>query len=337
MSNFTRKCPICNITISYASKYNMINANKKNSNCKSCGLKLTITDDRREQMRQRVLGDNNPMFGKFGESNPFYNKKHTEDTKQKMREKRDYSIYKTEEFREKMRILSLSNVTMFGDSTYYYYWVDKYGVEVAEEKMKKLKIKQSKNTSGKNNAMFGKSFYDIWVKKYGVKIANEKLIEYKNKQSKNNLGEKNGMFGKPSPNGSGNGWSGWYNGWFFRSILELSYMINVIEKYNISWKNAECDEYRIDYIDYKGSKRTYSADFIIAEKYIVELKPKKLWESELVKLKSDAAKDFCKSNNMIYKIREVPKISNKEFLGLINEGKVKLTDRYEKKLLTWNN
>ena len=40
---------------------------------------------------------------------------------------------------------------------------------------------------------------------------------------------------------------------------------------------------------------------------------------------------------MIYKIREVPKISNKEFLGLINEGKVKLTDRYEKKLLTWNN
>jgi len=294
---FQRNCPMCNKIINYSIIYAMKNANKKNSNCKSCGIKLCITDEVKQKMSDRVKGSNNPMFGMYNEKNPFYGKKHTEETKKKMNLNKDYSSYKTDEYREKMRVLS----------------------------------------SGKNNAMFGKSFYDIWVKKYGVEIANEKLIEYKNKQSKNNLGEKNSMFGKPSPNGSGNGWSGWYNGWFFRSILELSYMINVIEKYNIPWKNAECDEYSIDYIDYKGSKRTYRADFIIAEKYLVELKPKKLWESELVKLKSNAAKDFCSSNNMIYKIREVPKISNDEFLGLIKEGKVKLTDRYEKKLLTWNN
>ena len=72
MSNFTRKCPICNITIGYSNKYIMLNANRKNSNCRSCSRK----------------GENNPMFGKFGELNPFFNKHHTEETKQKMREDR---------------------------------------------------------------------------------------------------------------------------------------------------------------------------------------------------------------------------------------------------------
>jgi len=47
------------------------------------------------------------------------------------------------------------------------------------------------------------------------------------------------MYGKPAPIGSGNGWSGWYKGWYFRSLLELSFMINVIERFKMSWQNAE--------------------------------------------------------------------------------------------------
>jgi hypothetical protein len=333
MSNLTRKCPICGVTISYTNKYNMIKADNKNSNCKSCGLKLTITEDRRERMKQRVLGDNNPMFGKFGELNPFFNKKHTEDTKQKMREKKDFSVYKTEEFREKMRILSLSNVTMFGDSTYYYYWVDKYGVEVAEEKMKKLKIKQSKNTSGENNPMFGKSVYDVWVEKYGTEIANVKLEQLKIKQSKNSSGENNPMFGKPSPVGSGNGWSGWYNNWFFRSIKELSYMINVIEKNNIEWINAESNMYQINYTDYKGNNRTYTADFILKNKYLIEIKPKKLWYSDSVVRKKISAIKFCDENNLTYKLRDTPNLSSKKLKELYETKQIIFTKRYEEKFV----
>jgi hypothetical protein len=61
----------------------------------------------------------------------------------------------------------------------------------------------------------------------------------KKKMSDSISGEKNFWFGKPSPVGSGNGWSGWYKGWYFRSLLELSFMIKVIERFKFSWKSAD--------------------------------------------------------------------------------------------------
>jgi hypothetical protein len=62
----------------------MNNAIKKNSKCKSCGLKEIMTDDYRKKISERVKGENNPMFGKFGELNPFFGKKHTKETKDKI-------------------------------------------------------------------------------------------------------------------------------------------------------------------------------------------------------------------------------------------------------------
>lgn len=293
MSNFTRQCPSCNVTINYSNKYNKLNADKKNSNCKSCGLKLTMTDERREFMRQRVLGDKNPMYEKFGELNPFFNKKHTEVTKQKIRENRDYSIYKTEEFRDKMRVLMARENNPIREKSLYDRWIEKYGPELTDIKMKELKIKQSKNASGKNNPMYG----------------------------------------KPSPVGSGNGWSGWYKGWYFRSIKELSYMINVIEKNNMEWINAESKTYRIDYIDFKGENRTYTADFILNNKYLVEIKPKKLWVSDSVIRKKLSAIKFCEENNLIYKLRDTPNLSSEKLLELYETKQIIFTDRYEEKFI----
>jgi hypothetical protein len=278
MSNFTRKCPICDITIGYSNKYIMLNANRKNSNCKSCSRK----------------GENNPMFGKFGELNPFFNKHHTEETKQKIIENKDYSSYKTNEFRDKMRELSL----------------------------------------GKNNNMFGKSVYNVWVEKYGVETAGIKLKELKIKQSKNSSGKNNPMFGKPSPVGSGNGWSGWYNGWFFRSIKELSYMINVIEKNNIEWVSAESNIYQMNYVDFKGGNRTYTADFILNNKYLIEIKPKKLWYSDSVIRKKISAINFCNENNLIYKLRDTPNLSSEKLKELYETKQIIFTDRYEEKFIS---
>lgn len=275
MSNFTRKCPICDITIGYSNKYIMLNASRKNSNCRSCSRK----------------GENNPMFGKFGELNPFFNKHHTEETKQKIIENKDYSSYKTNEFRDKMRELSL----------------------------------------GKNNNMFGKSVYNVWVEKYGVETADIKLKELKIKHSKNSSGKNNPMFGKPSPVGSGNGWSGWYKDWFFRSIKELSYMINVIEKNNIQWVSAESNKYQINYEDYKGNNRTYTADFILNNKYLIEIKPKKLWYSDSVIRKKISAIKFCEENNLTYKLRDTPNLSSEKLKELYETKQIIFTDRYEKK------
>ena len=96
METLIRKCPKCNCEISYTNKYNMLNAEKKNSKCKSCGLKEVMTDEVKKRMSDRVKGTNNPMYGKFGELNPFFGKSHTKETKQKIIKNRDFSIYKTQ-------------------------------------------------------------------------------------------------------------------------------------------------------------------------------------------------------------------------------------------------
>jgi hypothetical protein len=117
----------------------------------------------------------------------------------------------------------------------------KYYEKVKSEEYRKYLSEKFK----KNPTMKGNSYYKVWVKKYGKKIADNMNRECSLKKS--HKGEKNYWFGKTPPFGSGNGWSGWYNGWYFRSLLELSYMVNIIEKYNIDWVSGEKNEYKIEY------------------------------------------------------------------------------------------
>jgi hypothetical protein len=116
----------------------MLNAEKKQSKCKSCGVKEVITDDVKKRMSERFKGENNPMFGKVDDLNPFFGKHHTEETKKRIVKNRDYSVYKTDEFRDKL----------------------------------------SEKTKGENNPMYGKSFYNVWVDKYGEDIAKIKMSDF---------------------------------------------------------------------------------------------------------------------------------------------------------------
>jgi len=264
MSKYTRNCPLCNKELTYSSKYNYQKAKLKKSKCKSCGIKESITDERREKMRDRVEGRNNPMFGMKGELNPFFGKKHTEETKIKIVINRDMSVYRSDEFRK----------------------------QLADEKMKK----------------------------------------YRETQSINNSGTKNNMFGKPSPIGSGNGWSGWYKGWYFRSLKELTYMIKVIERYNLEWESAETKDLTIRYLDYNLIERSYTADFIVNNRYMVEIKPKKLWDSPLIKLKTGAAIEFCNLRGLKYKLIDIDRLSNQEIITLLDNNLIKFIDRYHNML-----
>jgi hypothetical protein len=291
MTTFIRKCPNCDCEITYLNKYSMSNAEKKQSKCKSCAIKNSITDDVRKKMSERLRGENNPMYGKIGNLNPFFGKHHTKETKEKILKNRDYSVYKTNEFREKI----------------------------------------SKITSGRNNPMFGKSVYDQWLKKYGKTIADDKMNQYKLKQSFNNKGKKNSMYGKPSPKNSGNGICGWYKGWFFRSLLELSYMIFVIERFNLMWETGESEKYKINYIQ-DGVNKNYFPDFVINGKYIIECKPKKLWLNSKNLSKFNFAEKFCKENNYIFKVRDLPKIKKIELMSLIDSGLVILTNKWKDKI-----
>ena len=112
-----------------------------------------------------------------------------------------------------------------------------------------IKCKKSKRAIDYNKAQKGKTFEELYGK--------EKAEEIKKKISKRSSGSNNPMFGKPSPQGSGNGWSGWYKGFFFRSLLELSFLV----KSNIS--EIENAEYiKIKYIDENGKERNYLPDYL---------------------------------------------------------------------------
>jgi len=291
MTSFKRKCPKCECEITYTNKYNMLNAEKKQSKCKSCGLKEVMTEDVKKRMSERFKGEKNPMYGKFGELNPFFGKKHSDETKKKMVVGRDYSVYKTDEFRQKI----------------------------------------SKLVKGKGNPMYGKSVYEVWVKKYGKNIAETNMSKFKKLQSKLNSGENNSMYGKPSPKNSGNGICGWYKGWFFRSLLELSYVVSVIERFNLDWENGESEKYKISY-EIDGTKRNYFPDFVIGGKYMVECKPKKLWEIKINKIKFKFAKEFCNKNGLIFKITDISKIKKPYLLELISIGDVVLTNKWKDKI-----
>lgn len=274
MNEFKKKCPKCDCEIFYKSEAGYKNSIKNNSQCRKCASS----------------GENNHMFGKFGELNQFFGKKHTKETLEKQ---------------SKIKLGKKHSKTSL-------------------DKMKGL-------SSGDKNGMFGKSFYEIWVDKFGEEIANEKLNLFKNKQSINNSGSGNSMFGKPSPTGSGNGWSGWYKGWYFRSLIELTYMIKIIERFNLKWVSGESKKYKISYYDFKGNDRNYFPDFIINSKYIVECKPKKLWTSDNVIRKKNAAIEYCLKNGLIYKMVDIGKISNEEVKILKENGSIIFLPRYEKK------
>jgi hypothetical protein len=244
--------------------------------CRKCGCN--------NPERLKVLSNKNK-----GKNNPFYNKKHTNESKIKIANK-DMSFTQTKEFKEKCA------------------------------------------NKGSKNGMYGKSFYNVWLEKYGKERADQKLIELKIKHSKNNKGKNNPMYGKPSPQGSGNGWSGWYKKWYFRSLKELSYMINVIEKNNYKWENGEQKKLTIKYVNYDGTKRTYRPDFLVEDKWLVEVKPKRLMETPNNKLKKEAALIFCEKHNYEYQMIEPKPLTEEEIEKLYENGQIKLLLKYKEKL-----
>lgn len=193
-----------------------------------------------------------------------------------------------------------------------------------------FRVKMSQISKGKNNPMYGKTFYQIWVDKYGEEKAKMLLDDFKKKKSIASSGKNNNMYGKPSPKKSGNGWGGYYNGWFFRSLRELSYMVDVIEKNNYHWESAEKSEYKIEYIDFDGKTRSYFADFIIDNKTMVEIKPYRLINSPKVSLKIKYAIIWCEKNGYEYQILDQPILKINQLKSMLdNDSLVFLKKEHE--------
>lgn len=159
-----------------------------------------------------------------------------------------------------------------------------------------MKDKISHSLLGENNPMYGKNYQTHGIFKYAKSTAGKTLEQIhgikKAKQIKKRLhyvfsGEKNPMYGKPAPQGSGNGWSGWYKNHYFRSLLELMFIIR-----NPEIKSAEY--IKIPYISpYNNVNKTYMPDFI-QDNILIEIKPRKLINTPINKAKYCAARKYCK-------------------------------------------
>jgi len=272
-------------------------------NCPECNIELFYSDEISVKNANKKKSLCKPC-SKKGEKNSFFGKKHTQES-----------------------LIKRSNSLETSDS-----WKKFIEYKKSEEYRGNL----SKSMSGENNPAFNRGkLIDIWAKKYGIEEAEIRHKNWIDKLSNSFTGEKNHMYGKPSPVGSGNGWSGWYNGWYFRSLRELSYMITEIEDKNLKWENGELKKYKISYIDWDGKNRNYFPDFVVENKYMIECKPNNLINSKSVICKKEAAEKFCNTNNLEYIIVEPKILSKEEIENLYYSGKIKFLPKYEEKFLKY--
>lgn len=181
--------------------------------------------------------------------------------------------------------------------------------------------------TGKNNSEY---MLHVWTEKFGEAEANKRRAEYLLKKSKAAAGKNNPMYGKPSPKNSGNGWGGWYMGIYFRSLLELSTMC-MLDRFRFAWKIAESAEFMIQY-EMDGNTYNYFPDFFVNGFYLVECKPRRLWNSKQVMAKKTCAERWCAERGLKYKMMDVPKLDMSSLLRMIEHGAVVPNNRMKLKL-----
>jgi len=328
---FFRNCPACNVKMGYTTKKECFKAEKNNSFCKKCRkLKLEISKNEKCFFRECYV---------CGRKVGYTNKKNMNRAKKINRPCASCVSKGVQNRPDIIKRKSLYAIAhSLGELNPFY---GRHHTESSKNKIRNnvdrsfsqtKEFREKSARKGIKNGMYGISYYDVWVVKYGEEEANKKLIDLKKRKSIQTSGKNNPMYGRKSPVGSGNGWSGWYKGWYFRSLKELSYMIYVIEKNRYKWISAETKELRIPYIDYNGKDKTYVADFFINNSILVEVKPKQLMGTINNRLKKEAAIKFCKIFGYKYVMVDVKLIEVSILIDLYKNGQVVLIEKYNKKL-----
>jgi len=210
-----------------------------------------------------------------------------------------------------------------------------YGEQKALKKRKEIKLR----TSGKNNPMYNRNDQCYGFKKENERrkgktfkeiFGEEKADIILKKKSKKASGKNNPMYGKPSPHGSGNGWSGKYKNYYFRSLLELSYLKYLIDN-EIKFQIAEKSKFVVKYYDsYRQGTYNYYPDFYLEDtQEIIEVKPKNLINSKQNKDKFKAARKRFGDKFKI--ITDIIKLSFEDIKNMHNNGDIIFDRRYEEK------
>jgi hypothetical protein len=191
------------------------------------------------------------------------------------------------------------------DNTSLRSFIKRYGKLNGTKRYAQFVDNMSKKTTGKNNPMHGRKRPDLIkmnklnkgktdVQRFGPEAAS-KLAK---KRSINSAGKNNPMYGKPAPKGSGRGIKGYYKNQFFRSLLELV-CFKHYESLGVDFAEIEHESIRIKYKGENNQDRTYVPDlFIPSRNLLIEVKPSRLTGTKNNINKFNAAKKYCKNNNI---------------------------------------
>jgi hypothetical protein len=218
----------------------------------------------------------------------------------------------------------------------------------AQEREKNYKLNNNHPLKGKPSHFKGKTYEEIFGQNQAAilrKIRSEKnpgklrknktWIEYFGSEKVKQImqtrklrhsaeGAKNGNYTHGVPKNSGRGISGRYKNHHFRSLLELSFMINYLEKNNLPIVSAE--NLRIPYF-YENKISYYLPDFL-SEKTLYEVKPKKLLNWKNNPFKFAAGKEYCKQHNLDYCV-----VTDKDFIQITRN---EIKSLIEKKIVIMN-
>lgn len=173
-------------------------------------------------------------------------------------------------------------------------------------------------------------FYERWVVRYGKEEADKRREANSRRCSKHSTGSSNPMYGKPAPQGSGNGWKGWYKGAFFRSLRELSFIME-LESEGVHWENGERGIYEVRYVGANGEERTYRPDYVVPGVAMYEVKPRRLWDSPAVVAKRQAAEKRCEQLGIAYRLVD-PAIDGDKLLAAWAVGDIVWQGKTEEKV-----
>lgn len=323
---YTRACPNCDREIRYKVKKNFDLASANNTFCVGCRSRISKaawTDEEREaakeKMRQshakRTLAQKRASQLKRNEKVAAWSEERRQAFHDQMSAvKREQNKGESNPFFGKRH--SEKSIARFKA-------VDRSYTKTAEFAAKVKEALVGVDTSCNLKA--------IWFARGGQEEVNRCEKQRREKISARTSGKNNPMFGKPRPAG-GNGWKGYYKSWFFRSLLELSYVVNVLEPSNLTWESAERKEFEIPWIDWKGTSRTYRADFLVSGSKLVECKPKRLHSTPQVEAKRKAAEIWCSDQGFEYELICPSQMTLEQLKELCNDGNVVLTDGTKRKL-----
>lgn len=128
---------------------------------------------------------------------------------------------------------------------------------------------------GSSNGRYGKTIKEIAIAKYGEEVGLQKYQEWSKKLAAHGFqeGKLNPSFGKSSPANSGKSYKGWYKNIFFRSTLELAFLLKYEAENNCLPHTGDNEKYRLIYKGLTGKDRTYVPDFIcLINNIVYELK-----------------------------------------------------------------